>query len=239
MPVHVVSCAIGMVVTMLVLAGAAAAQVIHTPHDHVPNFAAAPTIRSGAHGAWSSPSTWIPARLPSPADVVVITHTVTFDALAGEAGVIGIDSGGVLRFATDRHTRLRVGTLLVLANGALEVGTAATPVAAAVTAEIVIRNTPLNLALDPDQYGTGLLAIDGAVTLHGSPKTPTFARTSTEPRAGDWTIVLEQAVSGWRAGDRIFPPTPGRFRPTTGSIPPTRCRSRSGSSRRSATTAGR
>jgi hypothetical protein len=204
--VHVITCALGIAATLLALTAPAAAQVIHTPHDHVPNFAASPTIRSAANGAWSSPSTWLPARVPAATDVVSITHTVTFDTLAGEADVIGIDGGGVLRFATNQSTRLRASTLLVLPNGTLEVGTAATPVAAAMTAEIVIRNTALNPAIDPDQYGTGLLVIDGSVMLHGSAKTPTYVRTATEPRAGDPTIALEQPVSGWRAGDRVFLP---------------------------------
>ncbi len=206
MPVHVISLAIVIVVQLFVPTSDAAAQVIHTPHDHVPDFAENPTIRSAASGGWSSPSTWVPARVPTSTDVVGITHIVTFDTLTGEADVIGINSGGVLRFATGQSTRLRVGTLMVLAGGTLEIGTAAAPVAAAVTAEVVIKNAPLNPALDPDQYGTGLLVINGSITLHGSPKTPTFVRTAIEPRAGDPTIALEQAVSGWRAGDRIFLP---------------------------------
>ena len=112
---------------MTLLAVEAGAQIIHTPHDHVPNFAANPTIRSAANGAWSSPSTWIPARLPAPADIVSIAHTVTYDSTTGDADVIGIEAGGVLRFSISQTTRLRVGTLLVLPNGALEVGTASVP----------------------------------------------------------------------------------------------------------------
>ena len=63
----------------------------------------------------------------------------------------------VLRFATTESTLLRVGTLQVLPHGTLEVGTAASPVAPSVTAQIVIRNQPLNTASDPDQFGTGLI----------------------------------------------------------------------------------
>jgi hypothetical protein len=90
------------------------AQVIHTAHDHVPNFAASPTIRSAAHGSWSSPATWNPARLPGPADVVSITHTVTYSTTDGSAAAIGVDDGGMLRFSTTAPTLLRVGTLQVL-----------------------------------------------------------------------------------------------------------------------------
>jgi hypothetical protein len=191
---------------MALLAGEARAQVLHTPHDHVPNFAASPTMRSAASGAWSSPATWTPARLPTASDIVSIAHTVAYDSTTGEADVIGIEAGGVLRFATDRSTRIRVGTLLVLPNGTLEVGTPQMPVHPTAVAEIVVRDTPLDASADPDQYGTGVLSVDGTVTMHGAAKTPTFVRTASEPRAGNSTITLEQPVAGWRPGDRIFLP---------------------------------
>ena len=198
--------ALAIAVNLVWSASQADAQAIHTPHDHIPNFAADPTIRSAANGAWSSPSTWTPARMPAPGDIVSITHTVAFDTASGEAQVIGIGSGGVLRFATSQNTRLRVATLLVMANGTLEVGTATAPVLPAVTAEIVIKDAPLNAATDPDQYGTGLLCIDGTLRIHGAVKSPTFVRTSAEPLSGHSTIVFERAVSGWRVGDRVFLP---------------------------------
>jgi len=201
------SCAIAVAATsLLFLSNDAGAQVIHTPHDHVPHFAANPTIRSAANGAWSSPSTWSPARLPAPTDIVSVAHTVAYDSTTGDADVIGIEAGGVLRFSISQTTRLRVATLLVLPNGTLEVGDASGPVLASVTAEIIIKDKALNTSTDPDQYGTGLLSIDGRVTLHGAVKTPTFVRTASEPRAGNTTIVLGQSVTGWRIGDRIVLP---------------------------------
>jgi G8 domain len=179
---------------------------IHTPNDHIPNFAASPTIRSARAGNWSSATTWNPARVPLPSDIVSVEHAVTYDSVTGDADVIGIQAGGALQFTTSQTTRLRVGTLVVLQNGTLEIGTAADPIAASVIAEILIKDHALNAATDPDQYGTGLLSIDGSVTMHGGIKSPTFVRTATEPRAGDTTLILSQAVTGWRAGDRIFLP---------------------------------
>jgi hypothetical protein len=190
----------------LLLPRDAAAQEIHTPNDHIPDFAANPTIRSAVNGSWSSPSTWTPARLPGANDVVSITHTVLFETTAGDADVVGVETGGTLRFATGQSTRLRVGILMVLPNGRLEVGTAANPVAPSVTAEILIKDKPINLTIDPNQFGTGLLAVDGVVTMHGAVKAPTFIRTSVEPRAGHTTVTLEQAASGWQVGDRVFLP---------------------------------
>jgi hypothetical protein len=99
-----------------------------------------------------------------------------------------------------------VGILLVLPNGLLEVGTSSAPVAPAVTAQITIRDVPVNTSNDPDQYGTGLLSIDGTVTIHGSVKHPTFVRTTREALTGESTISVDQSVASWRVGDRIFLP---------------------------------
>ncbi len=114
---------------------------IHTGHDHIPNFAASPTIRSAANGAWSAPSTWNPARLPVPGDIVSITHTISYDTLAGDVEVVGIETGGVLRFATGQSTRLDVATLMVLPGGRPEIGTPLAPISPSVSAEIVIKDS--------------------------------------------------------------------------------------------------
>jgi hypothetical protein len=198
---------------LLTLAVQAPAQTIHTPNDHIPHFAASPSIRSASGGAWSSAATWTPARVPGASDIVSIAHTVTYDTTAGDVDVIGIEAGGMLRFATSQTTRLRVGTLLVLAGGSLQVGTSSSPVSPSHTAEIIIKDQPLNASIDPDQYGTGLLSIDGNVTMHGAVKSPTFARTDVEPRAGHTTVTLDRAVSGWRIGDRVFLPDTRQVHP--------------------------
>jgi hypothetical protein len=194
------------VVSSFLIASNGWAQVIHTAHDHIPDFSANFTLSSASNGPWSSANTWSPARLPGPGDVVRIRHTVTYDSTAGDADIIGIDADGMLRFSTAQSTRLRVGTLLVLPNGTLEVGTSANPIPASFTAEIIIKNKALSPSADPDQFGTGLLSIDGKVTMFGAVKTPTFVRTAVEPRAGQTVIQLERAVSGWRVGDRLFIP---------------------------------
>ncbi len=199
--------------TQLTLPWAGWAQVIHTAHDNIPVFAASPTIASASSGSWSSASTWTPARLPNAGDVVSIRHAVTYDSTTGDADVIGIDAGGILRFAPAVTTKLRVGTLQVLPGGALEVGTSSNPISASVTAEIIIKNKALNTGSDPDQFGTGLLSIDGTVTLYGATKTPTFVRTAVEPRAGQTVIQLDRPVAGWRAGDRLFLPDTRQVHP--------------------------
>ncbi|MFN7916539.1 MAG: G8 domain-containing protein [Vicinamibacterales bacterium] len=184
-----------------------------TMHDTIPNFAGSPTIRSMKSGNWSSPTTWNLGRVPNATDIVDIIGgtVVTVDTTAAVAGTIGIESAGKLMFRTDISTRLTVGTLLVLPQGTLEVGTPAAPVASTVTAEIVIADVPLDLTndgigvFDPRQFGTGLIAVDAKVSLSGAVKTP-YIRLAGEPKAGDLTLTLSAPVSGWRPGDVVFLP---------------------------------
>lgn len=195
-----------------------------THHDTIPNFAQSPTIQSTRNGSWFSTATWSPARLPQAGDVVLIKHAVAYDGTTGDAGTIGIDSGGTLAFKNDRATQLKIGTLLVMPGGTLEVGTVANPIAANVTAEIVIKNISIDLTnngvgvYDPDQYGTGLLVVDGTIRLHGAAKTPTFVRTGKEPRAGDTSLTLERQVSGWQVGDRFSLPDTRHLRQGAGEV---------------------
>jgi len=157
---------------------AAASSSCGTPYDTIPNFAFSPTMVSLQDGPWSSPSTWSLGRVPQAQDILVLHHQVTYDSLTGIADVIGIDVGASLRFRTDISTRLQVGILKLFDGGTLEIGTATTPVAPTVTAELIIRDRPLNLTTDPGQFGTGLLSVNGTVVMHGAVKTPTFVRTA-------------------------------------------------------------
>jgi hypothetical protein len=65
-----------------------------------------------------------------------------------------------------------------------KLGTSLAPIAPNVSAEIVIANQTIDVSndginvFDPRQYGTGLLAIDGGVLMHGAVKT-TYVRLST------------------------------------------------------------
>ena len=132
------------VVSQTLIPSNGCAQVIQTAHDHIPDFSANFTISSSSSGPWSSANTWSPARLPGPSDIVRIRHTVTYDSATGDVDVIGIDTGGMLRFSSAQATRLHVGTLLVSPNGVLEVGTPSNPIPASFTAEIIIKNKALN-----------------------------------------------------------------------------------------------
>ncbi|MEO8678643.1 MAG: G8 domain-containing protein, partial [Vicinamibacterales bacterium] len=187
------------------------------PHN-IPDFSqdgSHPTLHSAQSGSWASPSTWVGGQLPTANHVVNVDpgHTVRIDTTGAEAYTLAVH--GILRFDPSVNTRLKVTNLMIMGDhgmatmtqvGYLEVGTAATPVAAGVTAEIVIANSPLGGGVaDPEGFGTGIINF-GKLTMHGSLMSPTFLRLATEPRAGQTTLTLSAAVSGWRVGDRLVIP---------------------------------
>jgi hypothetical protein len=195
--------------------GAAPAAATTLP-ESIPDFSldsTRATVRSAQSGPWSAPATWVGGVLPAANDIVRIAagHTVTIDDTAATAYTVAID--GKLAFAPGVNTRLRVTNLQVMAGemgmgtpGVLEVGTAASPIAAGVTAEIVIANSAIGGSVaDPLGFGTGVTII-GKATMHGTLRTPTFVRLATEPRAGNTTLTLSQAASGWQVGDRLVLP---------------------------------
>jgi len=191
-------------------------------HDHtaalsgvplgVPYFCAHPTVTTASSGSWSTPATWSTGRVPGPNDKVRIAagHDVTFD-VASDAPLDCVEVSGALRFAVAVRTRMVVGNLTVLETGRLEVGTQARPIAPDVTAEIVIADRPIDRAIDPSQIGTGLQGL-GIVAMHGAAKSPTFVRLTAEPRAGATSLAVEQAVEGWKPGDRLVLPDTRQLR---------------------------
>ena len=181
---------------------------ITTPWDNIPNFGQNPNIFSVHSGNWSDPSTWSLGRVPTSGDVVSIdgNTTVRYDTVNTAAiNTVVIQSGGSLNFRTDISTELMVVNLLVLEGGTLQIGTVTNPVAANVTAQVVFANQALNTTLDPQQYGNGLIGL-GTVTMAGAPMSDTFVPLATEPKAGDTTLTLATAVTGWQVGDNVTIP---------------------------------
>ncbi len=186
-----------------------------TPHYQIPNFGDYATIQSDSSGAWSNPDTWSAGRVPTANDVVVISAgtSVTFD-LASSAALdsVVIYAGGLLNFRTDISTQMLVTNLQVLEGGELRVGTAANPIAADVTAQIVIRNVALDTVRDPSQFGNGLIGL-GKITMHGANRVG-YVRLAAEPRAGQTTLTLEAPATGWRVGDKLVLPDSRQISPT-------------------------
>jgi len=189
----------------------------HTPGvsglpQGVPLFCASPTVSSVRSGAWSDSATWSTRRVPAADDKVMIAsgHAVLYDAVS-DALLGCVEIAGTLTFKRDASTRMRVVTLTVLEGGALELGSPAAPLLPAATAEIVIADRPFDPAIDPSQAGHGLISF-GRVTFHGAVKSPTFARVVREPLAGASTLVFDQPVTGWKAGDTIVLPDTRQLR---------------------------
>ena len=88
----------------------------------IPLFCANPTIVSVGHGAWSNPRTWSINRVPGANDKVSIGtgHRVTYDVVT-EAMLACVEVHGQLVFVSDANTRMKVGTLMVLEDGVLEI----------------------------------------------------------------------------------------------------------------------
>lgn len=172
------------------------------PHGSIPEFAAAPTITAIANGAWSNPAVWNTNRVPAADDIVVIPNHVSIEVAAKDAIADVLSVHGYLRFNPNVHTTLRVSTLQVHSDGTLEIGTAANPISA--SAQLIIRDTPLDLQQDPEQFGIGLL-VEGKISIHGGEKT-TFERLAEEPLAGATKLRFAAPVSGWEIGDAIYLP---------------------------------
>jgi len=185
---------------------------VHGVPGGVPEFCPNPTVTSVASGAWSNPATWSTKKAPGATDRVAVGagHNVVYD-LASDTKLACIDLRGRLSFSTDVNTRMKTGNLMVMDGGYLEVGSAAKPVSANVTAEIIISDQKIDRKLDPAELGNGIESL-GKITMHGAVKTPTFARLAKEPLAGQTTLTLEQPATTWKAGDRIVIPDTRQLR---------------------------
>ena len=86
--------------------------------------------------------------------------TVRYDVVSDAAlSSLVVDAGAKLTFRTDVSTRVTVSNFEVLHGGELQIGTVDNPVSAAVKAEVVIPDMPLDTTADPEQYGNGFIAL--------------------------------------------------------------------------------
>ena len=156
-----------------------------------------------ASGNWSDPSVWQNNTLPTAGARIVIPRdmTLTVDtAIPHEFKTIGIH--GTLRFATDVDTELRVDTIVSAPHGRFEIGTAANPIAAGVTAKVVFADDgTIATSWDPEQLSRGAI-LQGPTEIHGA-ETTHRVTLSSHPVAGATSIELGREPSGWNIGDEI------------------------------------
>ncbi len=194
---------------MLVLSACNSSETSHQhldstalPHN-IPNFCANPTVTALQTGNWSNLATWSKALVNSDILEIPTGKAVTLD-LQSNTRLKCLAVKGTLKFRPDVNTRLRVGTLMIFETGRLEIGTATTPIASNVSAEIIINNQALNSTTDPESYGTGILGF-GRVVIHGEVKT-SHVRLAGEPLAGQTTLTLVSTPRNWRASDKLVLP---------------------------------
>ena len=180
-----------------------------THHDPwIPNFGHPSNIPDGRiesvqDGDWTNPDTW-GGSLPMPNTTAIIHHNVDFSTQT-EVYDLVIYPGGALTFSTTSICQLTLGTLQVHTNASLTIGTQSNPIQENVRTEIVFKNRPFDLSIDPAQYGNGLIAF-GKVSVHGRAIPDTFIRLSDEPIQGGTSLALASAAANWRVGDEVIIP---------------------------------
>jgi hypothetical protein len=186
--------------------------------------AEAPVFRSAQSGPWSAAATWDGGHVPGAGARVQVRagHRVLYD-VRSNAAIRTLHVAGTLAFAADRDTRLDVGLIKIQAgddaseNGfdceahlkepdpgqarpALEVGTPNRPVDARHTA--LIRLVSFD-GMDKETC-PAIICCGGRMDFHGAPLSRTWVKLGATARAGDTTVTLAEAVTGWHAGDRVI-----------------------------------
>jgi hypothetical protein len=181
-------------------------------------------------GNWSDPATW-GGTVPTAGHAVMIDadHVVTYDlpfntSALSEVKSIDIRDGGVLRFSRTQSTRLDMsGSLSVMEEGTLDVGTAADPISN-VNAWIGFNvlddrqfssnnptdphfrpgPDPLMPDYHPEDTGLWVMGMDSTASFQGAPKNFTWSKIATDAAAGATQVNLDAAPTGWRVGDRVL-----------------------------------
>jgi len=154
-------------------------------------------------GSWSTPSTWNTGSVPQAGSRVHIPEglSVEIDGVNQEPiKTVRID--GTLSFATNSDTEFKVDTLVSSRSGRLIMGSPEAPIAKDVVAKLTFTDDgPIDRNWDPNLVSRGAL-LHGKTTIFGASKKP-YSAVSTFPRAGDRSVTLKQAPSGWEIGDTI------------------------------------
>ena len=186
-------------------------------------------IQSARSGAWSAPATWESGKVPGAGARVQIRsgHTVTYDMQPGKEirppAVRSIHVAGVLTFARDRDTLLRVGLIKIQPgedaseNGfdcdahtpdlkpgelrpSLEVGTPNEPIPARHTATIQLVHFQ---GMDKESC-PAIVCCGGRMDFHGAPLSHSWVKLGAKAKAGSTEVTLAEPVTGWRIGDRVI-----------------------------------
>jgi hypothetical protein len=184
----------------------------------------APLIRSATSGPWTAAATWEGGKVPAAGARVQIRegHVVAYDAASDDL-LRFLHIAGTLSFAPDKDTRLNVGLIKIQAGhdatedgfdcdahvappnheaprAALLVGTPDRPIDARHTATIRLHY----VAGHDKQSCPAIVCCGGRMDFHGAPMARTWVKLATTAKAGASVVTLDEAVTGWKAGDRVI-----------------------------------
>ncbi|MEK7265817.1 MAG: Ig-like domain-containing protein [Pseudomonadota bacterium] len=163
-----------------------------------PSAGAVTAIQSGA---WSDLATWGGLK-PGGRVFIPSGISVVFDVPASRY-IRSLRIEGCFELSDKVSSRLYAETVYVAPGGEFLAGAPTSPLPPSVIAEIVFPSFgPLDPVVDRTLVGKGIIAAS-RVRLYGSLKTPRVKVAAT-PVKGDQTIILSQAPSGWRIGDRVI-----------------------------------
>ncbi|MFV0492212.1 MAG: Ig-like domain-containing protein [Pseudorhodobacter sp.] len=155
------------------------------------------------HGDWNDPSIWNNGQVPSEGARVLIPEGMLVNySSVNDASIFTVRVDGMLDFATDEDSRLLVDTLTVSPSGFLVIGTEDDPVRADVNVDIVFAdNGDINTGWDSMLLSRGMISL-GSSTIYGAEKS-SFLKVDVDAMAGDRTLTLEEAPTGWQVGDKL------------------------------------
>jgi G8 domain len=152
-------------------------------------------------GNWNDASTWQSGRVPKDGDNVRVPPGMTVKVNYREAAALArVYVEGTLDFSTTQDTQLIVDTMLVGANAAVQIGTAAQPLRPGVSAELIIKSraeAPLNVA----EKTRGILA-SGRFMTNGPDKDNMVALAGDALR-NSTSLQFKKVPAGWAVGDEI------------------------------------
>ncbi|MGF1521664.1 MAG: G8 domain-containing protein [Leptolyngbyaceae cyanobacterium] len=154
-------------------------------------------------GSWFDPSTWKGGKIPGNGARVMIEEgvNVRYDD-ESDARLKTVRLDGTLTFAHNKDTKMVVDTFVETDKGTLNIGTAANPIQADKTAQIIIANEgKIDTNWDPTQLSRGLVT-HGKVRIHGADKTD-FIALAQDAEAGDNELILKNKPNGWAVGDKL------------------------------------
>ena len=181
-------------------------------------------IKAVKNGLWSDATTWDKTRIPDSKDDTNISgFTVTYDLglndNTAEARTITISNNGILSFSRIKSTQLDLdGSLMILGNGKLDLGTPTNPIPANINAKIGfnvpndrlflgstgIGPDPMMPSLIPGDIGIWVMGNNARADFHGAIKPKVWTKLVQNANAGSSELILKDLPTGWRVGDKVL-----------------------------------